>query len=506
MKPRRHKVKCCECNAIFNHDYKIQHENNIHNGKKISVRNPGAPANPFEAASAKKRKIEETKITETITKVDYVMKLTNEAEKSSDYENTVCQPSQSSELDFLYENKEHCKKSDKDCNFHNYTILGTEDISSDKSMDVSHSDQSYELSSSTIDIVSEKEISGNAHAPIEENSSEDDSTWTKIMGQVKFLLHKCSDTNELLQNISKQEIISEKLTVMNLMDYILPIKENCEKILEECEIFLKKQNTENIVAEEITVSRDNLVNHDPGLRPTELTDNQKNYVIKLGPHQPVLASFPSDGKDRFNPHWYKQFHYLEYSTVKDCVYCFVCFLFPDGVGQEKSEDAWSKTGVRNWGKMRSAGKQKLGKLQTHFSSNAHKSALEKYCNFLLKEHHIDVLLDQNKRLTLIENEKMRLQNREVIRILLDTCRTLGRQGLAFQGSQSDGGNFTQIISLISRYNSTLKKWFDDRAFRAYHVTYMSPESQNEFISLVANEIEKTIITEIKDCDFFFCNG
>jgi hypothetical protein len=177
-------------------------------------------------------------------------------------------------------------------------------------------------------------------------------------------------------------------------------------------------------------------------------------------------------------------------------------LFPDGVGQEKGEDAWSKNGVRNWGKMRSAGKQKLGKLQTHFSSSAHKSALEKYCNYLLKEHHIDVLLDQTKRLALVENEKMRLQNREVVRILLDTCRTLGCQGLAFQGSKSDGGNFTQIVSLISRYNSTLKKWFDDRALRPYHVTYMSPESQNEFISLIANEIEKTIITEIKSCDFF----
>lgn len=57
MKPKRHKVQCCECNAVFNNDYRTTHEKCIHNGKRVAIKTIGAPANPFEAASfLKKRK------------------------------------------------------------------------------------------------------------------------------------------------------------------------------------------------------------------------------------------------------------------------------------------------------------------------------------------------------------------------------------------------------------------------------------------------------------------
>lgn len=61
MKPKRYKVQCCECKSVFNNDFKTQHEKVKHGGKRVSIQDIGAPANPFEAA-VKKRKYEtETK-------------------------------------------------------------------------------------------------------------------------------------------------------------------------------------------------------------------------------------------------------------------------------------------------------------------------------------------------------------------------------------------------------------------------------------------------------------
>ena len=35
---------------------------------------------------------------------------------------------------------------------------------------------------------------------------------------------------------------------------------------------------------------------DPGLRSSKMSDNQKRYLIKKGPHQPTLAKFPQKGQ------------------------------------------------------------------------------------------------------------------------------------------------------------------------------------------------------------------
>lgn len=178
-----------------------------------------------------------------------------------------------------------------------------------------------------------------------------------------------------------------------------------------------------------------MIPHDPGLRMEgALSEQQKKYLIKLGPHQPILKFYPNDGKNSFHPEWYKEFDFLEYSTTKDAVYCFVCFLFPSGPGREKSETAWIKEGVKNWRKMKSSGSNKTGKLQMHFNSMSHKSALRDYCNYLQKFGHVDTLLNKEKRNHLIEEERILKHNKKLIQILLDVTQTLAIQGIAFRGN------------------------------------------------------------------------
>lgn len=88
---------------------------------------------------------------------------------------------------------------------------------------------------------------------------------------------------------------------------------------------------------------------------------------------------------------------LEYSVENDSVYCFICFLFPNGPDQEFFDNAWINKDARVWHKMKSRGKNKSGRLSEHFSSSDHKIALKDYSSFMEKSCYIDVLLDPANR-------------------------------------------------------------------------------------------------------------
>lgn len=152
----------------------------------------------------------------------------------------------------------------------------------------------------------------------------------------------------------------------------------------------------------------------------------------------------------------------------------------------------------------------MGKLSAHFSSNCHKAALESYCSFLHKKNYIETKLDKKKRQIQLEEEKHLNYNKKIVEILFDLTNTMARQGIAFRGNieneSENHSNFFQFVSLIARHNSLLYKWLKDRNLRPYKVTYLSPQSQNEFLSIIANQVREQIVKEIQSCDFFTIMG
>ena len=108
------------------------------------------------------------------------------------------------------------------------------------------------------------------------------------------------------------------------------------------------------------------------------------------------------------------------------------------------------------------------------------------------------------RACLLALEKLRLQNTEVITILLDVARTLARQGLAFRGDGDDTeGNFHQITRLVSRHNPSLKHWLESKDMKQFQTTYMSGKSQNEFIQLLADSaVREDIVNEVSIAGMF----
>jgi hypothetical protein len=143
---------------------------------------------------------------------------------------------------------------------------------------------------------------------------------------------------------------------------------------------------------------------------------------------------------------------------KDAAYCFVCSLFS---GRAKADPA---LGNNTLSKMKgSLGRNKEGKLVSHFTSESHKTAMMDFIRFTSTSSHVDVQLNKEKRACLLAEEKLRQQNTEVITILLDVARTLARQGIAFRGDGDDkDGNFQQITRLVSRHIPALKNWLESK--------------------------------------------
>ncbi|CAB4017495.1 Hypothetical predicted protein [Paramuricea clavata] len=126
-----------------------------------------------------------------------------------------------------------------------------------------------------------------------------------------------------------------------------------------------------------------VISNDPAERiGVQLSEQQKQYLISKGPHQPVLEKYPCNvmisksKQNSFSAQWYEKFPYLEYSLSLDRAFCFASSLFGDGAGTGSAETNWSSDGVNRWDKMKSRGKAKKGKLCRHFTSTSHKLAAE----------------------------------------------------------------------------------------------------------------------------------
>ena len=319
------------------------------------------------------------------------------------------------------------------------------------------------VASSSLSVHSDTKTSSSQALGVSDTKVANDEEWIKCVGQLGVITDHCRD---LVKNLKRDNVI------VNIEEFLTSVASSTEEIKLLCEkLELKSHNLLSQVLEEGVNKEDYLtdalksehqVPHDPGSRPVVLTDRQRMYLVNLGPYQPKLSSFPKNEVMKkvndtccFSSRWYDEYPYLEYSIATDRAYCFVCTLFSHGFDREKSERVWIE-GFYDWRKAKgSRGKGKPGKIQSHFQSNSHKAALFDYAKFCTESEHVDLLLDKSKRTKLIEEEKILQQHRKVIAMIIDACRTLARQGLAFRNEPEKDSNFEQIIQLLSRHNTVL---------------------------------------------------
>ncbi len=85
---------------------------------------------------------------------------------------------------------------------------------------------------------------------------------------------------------------------------------------------------------------------------------------------------------------------------------------------------------------------------------------------------------------------------------MEVAKTLAQQALPFRGDSNEDGNFYQVVLLLSRHVPNLKRWLSDKRLNPYHITYLSPQSQNEFITLLEKELRGKVIEEVKRAGMF----
>ena len=325
------------------------------------------------------------------------------------------------------------------------------------------------------------------------------------VGSLEFLTRDFKRATDLLQKAQGTEIVDVKEFLTELVSLAEDFTQNTSHLLDKANLTLTRY--ENIGTYDTSPASDcEAPDWDPGNRPSSLNDNQRQYLIKRGPCQPSLPRYPvSDdipaGKQtQFSPKWYVTYPYLEYSISKDAAFCFVCSLFHGPT----DEEAWSVTGVSAWHKMKGRGKKKPGKLVSHFTSEAHSDSLKAYAHFADPLSHVDTMLDASKRQLQIQQEGDALENARVVTILLDICRTLSRQDIAFRGDGplEPNGNYNQFVMLMARHCPLLQKWLDNRNGRAHKVTYMSKDSQNEMIDLLGESVRGGVIKAVQAAQMY----
>ena len=307
------------------------------------------------------------------------------------------------------------------------------------------------------------------------------------IAEVKILASNAQECSIIVQQALSSEIVYPEEFLTDVLGAI-SIEGKCESALNKiCE----NKSSVGVVQDDSDMS--DLL--DPTDRPAILSDEQK---LKSYPDNPDIRP---NKQRRFSPSWYSEFPHLEYSVKTDCAFCFVCSIFPSGVGREKASEAWIK-GVKSWDKMKSRGKEDKGKLAQHFCSASHKAALQQLAHFANNMAHVDVMLDKQLRAAKIQEEENNLRNQEVIKILLDIARTLARQQIAFRGHDESDGNFVEIVNLVARHNTQLKTWLSDKNLKPYAVKYLSPHSQNEFVSLLAEDVKARIVADLESAKMY----
>ncbi|XP_025204866.1 zinc finger MYM-type protein 1-like [Melanaphis sacchari] len=466
-KRKRFKLECLDCGSVFNNDYKLKHERDMHQGKKVKIQHFGAPSNPFAASKQKKNK-------------------ELQAEESCKLEPKLCNvvPQTSNKM----QAEEICEPEPKLCN-----VVPQTSIEMQSSCEVEKSPESS--LPSTID-------------------GDNENSWITCVGHLEAIKQDFSELIDELTSIKNTEFPNPIHFLIKSSHSVTSIKTKLDNYVTLAKIVLDDMTNSCNDSEPITASNnsnDAFVDHDPGKRVAIQTSCQRQFLISLGPYQPKLSSYPKDTsisaykQQQFTSKWFIEYPMLEYSIFNDSVYCFVCTLFPHRCGHSKT--AWVVGGVRQWQKMKSRGKDKQGKLAQHFSSASHKEAMLDYCAFTTKSNNIDVFFNKQLRQSAIREKQEQAFNKDAVSILIDLARTLARQGLAFR-SHNEGanelqdGNFYQMVLLLSRHNAILKRWLNDKSMRSHKVTYLSMKSQNEFIELLAAETRKNIVEEVLTSDIF----
>lgn len=190
---------------------------------------------------------------------------------------------------------------------------------------------------------------------------------------------------------------------------------------------------------------------DPGLRTPISSydvndqDSVRRAYIALGRCRPKMQkkAFPQHdcgGKRRFQPQWFDEYKWLEYSVDKDAAYCFVCYLFKDST-KFLGGDSFVIGGFKNWS-MKVRFRKHAGEV-----NSAHSQAEEKYNLFIKPKASIREAISSITK-------QYKAQYLARLKWSLECIKFILHQGLAFRGNDEgkdskNKGNFRELLQWLA---------------------------------------------------------
>ena len=241
-------------------------------------------------------------------------------------------------------------------------------------------------------------------------------------------------------------------------------------------------------------------------------ENLRNKMVSLGSHyfQNTDKDLPSakygtkQVKRGLTTNWFVKSlqngeevvrTWLIYSPFKEAVFCFCCLLFSNCPCNSRSAFE-SQEGFKKW--------KKGDKLHVHEDSSFHREAFMKWKELeqrMKQGGRIDDVLTKQ-----VENER-KMWN-AILKRVLDVIKFLASQNLALRGkdenliTSDNPGNFLSLLKLLSKYDPVMASHLERVVTNPRSVSYLSHDSQNEFINILAKKVRDIILAEIRNAKYF----
>lgn len=183
--------------------------------------------------------------------------------------------------------------------------------------------------------------------------------------------------------------------------------------------------------------------------------------------------------------------WLMYSPIKNSLYCLPCILY--GSTPKNSLSALeSASGFTRF--------QERCNLTTHENTEWHCRAFLQWKEAELRLKTGRAIDDQ--ALKAIEDECALAK--KILTSVVACVKYLAINDLALQGKDTSGGNFRELVRLLSDFDPVLKAHLEtcERKSQKGKVTYLSNTIQNQIIQLMAARVRNALVTQIQEGRYF----
>ena len=206
---------------------------------------------------------------------------------------------------------------------------------------------------------------------------------------------------------------------------------------------------------------------------------------QMEPYHPIMdfgITKKKQGKQirSFKSNWFSEYTWLTFCIPRKRVFCFYCRTATSKTlvtYSTKGEISFTQVGFNNWKKAKE-------RFRDHEHSQTHRGACLKHS-----------ALQQPSVHSLLNSQKQGDQNkhRQMLFTQLTSLKYLMRQGLAVRGHDEEEGNLSQLLKCRSQDKTDIGEWLKNG-------TYQSHDINNEIIQLMANQLLRGLLDEIRSAE------